>query len=59
MKNLMTGSSNDLISMRGYTSMKPYKKMQILTPKVYIPDSYQIECLAFLELEPIELEKSI
>ena len=33
--------------------------MQTLTPKVYIPDNDQIECLAFLELEPIELEKSI
>lgn len=37
----------------------PWQRRQILTPRVYVPDDEQTECLALLEMEPHELEMTI
>lgn len=41
------------------TGIRPYQRRLLLTPKVFVADDEQSECLAILEMEPNELELTI
>jgi hypothetical protein len=41
------------------SSIKPYQRSQVVTPKVYAPDEDQLQLLTALDMEANELEVTI